>query len=76
MSFLEKGASEISDEKKRLVGNCPLATAFISYCGPFNAVFREIPAIEKFTEDMKDKVIPNLPTLASELTSFWLMRPL
>lgn len=35
-----KGASEIAAEKRRLVGNSSLATAFISYCGPFNAQFR------------------------------------
>ena len=66
----KKGASEISDEKKKLVGNTSLATAFITYCGPFNADFREILAVEKFTVDMKEKNIPHLPTLAYELTNF------
>ncbi len=65
-----KGASEINNEKKRLVGNASLATAFISYCGPFNAEFRELLAVEKFTADMKLKDIPVLPTLAYELTNF------
>lgn len=37
-----KFASEIGDAKRRLVGNCSLATAFISYCGPFNAEFRSL----------------------------------
>ena len=41
-----KGMSEISDQKRRLVGNCSLATAFISYCGPFNAEFRTMLAQE------------------------------
>jgi len=36
----QKGMSEIADQKRRLIGNCSLATAFISYCGPFNAEFR------------------------------------
>ena len=66
----KKGASEISDEKKKLVGNCSMATAFITYCGPFNAEFREILAIQNFTADMKAKEIPHLPTLAYELTNF------
>lgn len=66
----KKGASEISDEKKRLVGNCSLATAFVSYCGPFNAEFREILATEKFTGDLNAKDVPHLPKLAYELTSF------
>ena len=35
-----KGASEIAEQKRRLVGNVSSATAFISYCGPFNSEFR------------------------------------
>jgi dynein heavy chain len=40
----QKGMTEIADQKKRLIGNCSLATAFISYCGPFNAEFRTLLA--------------------------------
>lgn len=63
-----KFASEIGDAKRRLVGNCSLATAFISYCGPFNAEFRHLLQHEYFVGDMKKKGVPVTPTL--ELTSF------
>lgn len=66
----KKGASEIAEDKRKLVGNVSLATAFISYCGPFNADFRDILAVDKFTNDMKEKEIPVLPSLAYELTNF------
>lgn len=39
-----KGANELADYKRRLVGNVGLSTAFISYCGPFNAEFRDLIA--------------------------------
>lgn len=63
-----KFASEIGEQKRRLVGNCSLATAFISYCGPFNAEFRVLLQNEYFIGDMKKKGVPVTPTL--ELTSF------
>lgn len=63
-----KGAKEIGDEKKRLIGNCSLATAFISYCGPFDATFRSLLKDEYFIGDMKKRGVPHLATL--ELTSF------
>jgi dynein heavy chain len=49
----------------RLVGNCSLATAFISYCGPFNSDFRMHLASDRFTVDMKQRNIPILPSLSS-----------
>jgi len=63
-----KGMSEISDQKRRLVGNCSLATAFISYCGPFNAEFRTMLAQEYFLNDMKNRGVPVSTNL--DLTSF------
>jgi len=63
-----KGMSEISEQKRRLVGNCSLATAFISYCGPFNAEFRNLLAQEYFLNDMKKRGVPVSTNL--DLTSF------
>ena len=36
------GAQEIGEQKRRLVGNASLSTAFISYCGAFNAEYRHM----------------------------------
>jgi len=63
-----KFANEIGDSKRRLVGNCSLATAFTSYCGPFNAEIRTLLQNDYFISDMKKKGVPVTPTL--ELTSF------
>lgn len=63
-----KGAAEINEQKRRLVGNVSLACAFISYCGPFNADFRSLLSNEYYIADMKKKNIPFTPNL--ELLSF------
>jgi len=56
------------EQKKKLVGNASLATAFISYCGPFNAEYRNILANDYFVNDMKSRKVP--VTQGLELTSF------
>lgn len=58
-----KGDKVIGDEKRRLVGNVSLATAFISYCGPFNSEFRDILSHEYFAADMKKRGVPLTPDL-------------
>lgn len=63
-----KGAEEIGEQKRKLVGNASLACSFISYCGPFNSEFRYMLAQDYFVKDMKDKSVPVTPGL--ELTSF------
>lgn len=63
-----KGADEINEQKRRLIGNASLATAFISYCGPFNAEFRFKLANDYFVGDMKKRGIPVTNNL--DLTNF------
>jgi dynein heavy chain len=63
-----KGAQEIGEQKRRLVGNASLSAAFISYCGAFNAEFRSRLANDSFTGDMKKKQVPVSPGL--DLTAF------
>jgi len=66
----DKGANELSEMKRKLVGNVGLATAFISYCGPFNAEFRDLIANEKLIGDLRKMNIPYEPTIYQELTDF------
>jgi len=51
-----------------LVGNASLSCAFISYCGAFNAEFRQKLAQDYFENDMRKRGIPVTPKL--ELTKF------
>merc|ERR1711871_1374990 len=43
--------------KNRLVGDCAVSCAFVSYCGPFNQDFRSY-LCEKFTSDCVIKQVP------------------
>ncbi|CAN0149606.1 unnamed protein product [Ectocarpus sp. 6 AP-2014] len=47
-----------ADLKRRLVGDCALGSAFVSYCGPFNQEFRHYMVTDKFTADLQVRKIP------------------
>merc|ERR1711976_314583 len=66
----DKGANELSEKKRKLIGNVGLATAFISYCGPFNSEFRDQIANERLIGDLRKMNVPYEPTIYQELTSF------
>jgi dynein heavy chain len=51
-------AATFSDQKKRLVGDCAIGCAFVSYCGPFNQQYREYLINEKFTTDCDQRGVP------------------
>lgn len=53
--------------KRKLVGDCALACAFVSYCGPFNEAYRS-KLIQYFVEDCLARKIPVTDNLA--LTKF------
>merc|ERR1711935_711594 len=54
----DKGANELSEKKRKLIGNVGLSTAFISYCGPFNAEFRDVIANERLIGDLRKMNVP------------------
>ena len=54
--------------KSRLVGDVAKACAFVSYCGPFNAEFRQILLDDYFHKDLTDWSISCSEDLA--MTSF------
>lgn len=51
-------AATFSDQKKRLVGDCAIGCAFVSYCGPFNQQYREHLINNKFTDDCEKRGVP------------------
>lgn len=51
-------AANFSDQKKRLVGDCAIGCAFMSYCGPFNQQFRNYMINDKFTADCEARQVP------------------
>jgi dynein heavy chain len=57
-----------ADTKRRLIGDVAVATAFVSYCGPFNSEFRSMLMKEYFINDLKNNEIP--VTLSLDLTNF------
>ena len=65
-----RGANELADYKKRLIGNVGLSTAFISYCGPFNAEYRDLIATKHLLEQLKSMDIPHSQSIYRELTDF------
>lgn len=56
-------ANNFADMKKRLVGDCAVACAFVSYCGPFNQNFRKYLINEKFKKDCDSRGVPVTKTL-------------
>merc|ERR1719473_2136298 len=51
-------SNNFADIKRRLVGDCAVACAFVSYCGPFNQDYRKLCIVEKFTGDCKRRKVP------------------
>jgi dynein heavy chain len=51
-------ANDFADLKRRLVGDCAISCAFISYCGAFNQEFRAYMISEKFTADCEKRAVP------------------
>ena len=56
-------AASFAQTKRRLVGDCAVACAFISYLGPFNQEFREICVEERFIPDCEARHVPVTPHL-------------
>ena len=66
----DKGANVLADLKKRLIGNVGVSCAFISYCGPFNAEYRDLIANSKLISELRVMNIPHTPSIYGDLTTF------
>ena len=67
-------SAAFADRIKRLVGDCAVAAAFTSYCGPFNADFRNLLVNEHFRADLTSRDVPVSEDM--ELTDFLVDRGL
>lgn len=47
-----------NDQKTRLVGDCAVACAFVSYCGAFNQQYRDYLINDKFIADCEARGVP------------------
>ena len=56
------------DEMKRLIGDCAVSCAFVSYCGAFNQEFRLMMINERFRRDCEQRQIPVSSSI--EVTDF------
>ena len=56
-------SNNFADLKRRLVGDCAVACAFVSYCGPFNQDFRSYMTKQKFVTDCERLSVPVTPGL-------------
>jgi len=54
--------------KRQLLGDCAVASAFISYCGAFNAPFRQYLVNERFIRSARKRSVPVTGDL--DVTSF------
>lgn len=50
--------ANLGDAKAKLVGDCLTASAFLSYCGPFNYVLRSKMLFDDWQNDLLEKKIP------------------
>ncbi|OQS07437.1 dynein heavy chain [Thraustotheca clavata] len=51
-------SNNFADLKRRMVGDCAVACAFVSYCGPFNQDFRNYMVMNKFIPDCEMRSVP------------------
>jgi dynein heavy chain len=56
--------------KARLVGDCAVGCAFVSYCGPFDQSFRNYLTQDKFCKDLVERQVPVTADIATSLGTF------
>ena len=53
-----ESVGDLQEQKTRLVGDCLLASSFLSYAGAFSNTFRAEMIFGKFDPDVRDRKIP------------------